>query len=82
MVDGNQPGKGSQVIDARELEPPEPFERVMEALSVMEPGGAVLLILNRQPYPLYRVLERNGYRYRATQFPDGRFEIEISGAEK
>ena len=64
-------------IDARDLEPPEPFERVMEALSELEPGGEILLILNREPAPLYRVLERNGYRWNTTRFDDGRFEILI-----
>ena len=78
MARSKQPSMEMQVIDARELEPPEPFERVMEALSVMEPRGKILLILNREPFPLYRVLERNGYRYRSTPFPDGRVEIEIS----
>ncbi|OGA18284.1 MAG: hypothetical protein A3H32_12765 [Betaproteobacteria bacterium RIFCSPLOWO2_02_FULL_63_19] len=67
-----------RVIDARGLEPPEPFERVMEALSVMEPEGQVLLILNREPFPLYRVLRVNGYRHETKAFPDGRFEIVIS----
>jgi len=70
------------VIDARELEPPEPFERVMEALTTLEPGGEIMLILNREPFPLYRVLERNGYRHGATHFPDGRVEILISEREK
>ena len=64
-------------IDARGLEPPEPFERVMEALSELEPGGEILLILNREPFPLYRVLERNGYAWKAASFDDGRFEILI-----
>ncbi|MCL4801420.1 MAG: DUF2249 domain-containing protein [Burkholderiales bacterium] len=65
------------VIDARELEPPEPFERVMEALSDLQQGDRIVLILNREPFPLYRVLERNGYAYAPKSFPDGRFEIEI-----
>ena len=66
------------VIDARELEPPEPFERVMEALTTLAKGDEILLILNREPRPLYRMLERNGYRHEAEMFPDGRFEIRIS----
>ena len=66
------------VIDARNLEPPEPFERVMEALGTLKPGGQIMLILTREPFPLYRVLERNGYRYKTTGCPDGRFEIVIS----
>ena len=53
-------------IDARDLEPPEPFERVMEALCELKPGDDVLLILTREPFPLYRVLERNGYAWKAT----------------
>jgi len=65
------------VIDARNLEPPEPFERVMEALGDLAPGDRIKLILNREPHPLYRVLERNGYAYEATWFDDGRCEIEI-----
>lgn len=65
------------VIDARELEPPEPFERVMEALCDLAPGDDILLILNREPFPLYRVLERNGYAWETASFADGRFEIHI-----
>jgi uncharacterized protein (DUF2249 family) len=65
------------VIDARELEPPEPFERVMEALSDLQKGDRINLILNREPHPLYRVLERNGYAYEPKWFDDGRCEILI-----
>lgn len=66
------------VIDARDMEPPGPFEAVMEALCTLKPGQRVLLILDREPLPLYHVLERNGYVYRATRHVDGRVEIEIS----
>jgi len=65
------------VIDARDLEPPEPFERVMEALSDLAPGDRIKLILNREPHPLYRVLERNGYAYEPKWHDDGRCEILI-----
>lgn len=64
-------------IDARGLEPPAPFERVMEALCDLAPGEQILLILDREPFPLYRVLERNGYVYRTTCPEEGRFEIVI-----
>jgi len=49
----------------------------MEALCEIKPGDDVLLILTREPFPLYRVLERNGYAWQATGFDDGRFEIRI-----
>jgi uncharacterized protein (DUF2249 family) len=49
----------------------------MEAIAELEPGSEILLILNREPVPLYRVLERNGYSWNATWFDDGRCEILI-----
>lgn len=65
-------------IDARGLEPPEPFERVMQALCDLAPGDEVLLVLDREPHPLYRVLERNDYVWKTTHHDDdGRFEIVI-----
>jgi tRNA 2-thiouridine synthesizing protein A len=67
-----------EVIDGRDMEPPEPFERVMEAISVLQPGAKVMLILTREPLPLYRALGLNGFQYQTTAFPDGRFEIVIS----
>ena len=65
------------IVDARGLEPPEPLERVMEALSRMKPGEKVQLLLFREPYPLYGILERNHYAHQATLRTDGTFEILI-----
>jgi uncharacterized protein (DUF2249 family) len=65
------------VIDARGWEPPAPFDTVMETLCALKPGQRILLILDREPFPLYRVLERNGYAYQATHCDDGRVEIVI-----
>jgi uncharacterized protein (DUF2249 family) len=67
------------VIDARRLDPPEPFERLLEALSVMQPQQQVLLILDREPRPLYRFLAQNDYRYEAQwlEAPEPRWEIRI-----
>ena len=66
-----------KVIDARNLEPPAPFERVIDALSELTEGERVTLIINREPMPLYRFLLNNAYEYKTNSFPDGRFEIEI-----
>jgi uncharacterized protein (DUF2249 family) len=65
------------IVDARSLEPPEPMERVMEALSAMKPGEKVQLLLYREPYPLYGILQRNRYAHQATLRNDGTFEILI-----
>jgi uncharacterized protein (DUF2249 family) len=64
-------------IDARGMEPPEPFERVIDALAMLQSGEEVLLILDREPAPLYRFLAKNRYRYETKRFDDRRFEIRI-----
>lgn len=66
------------LIDARGWEPPRPFEAAMEVLCNLKPGEQVRLIVDREPFPLYRVLDRNGYAFFATAQPDGSFEIDIS----
>lgn len=66
------------LVDARGLEPPEPFEKVMEAICDMQPGDTVLMLLEREPVPLYRVLDRNGYAHQTTCRDDGVFEIRIT----
>ena len=64
-------------IDARGLDPPEPFERVIDALTRLESGEEIVLILDREPAPLYRFLAKNRYRYDAARSDDGGFAIRI-----
>ena len=66
-----------KIIDARGLQHPEQFERVVDALSELARDDQLKLIINQEPRPLYRFLERNRYAYRAESFADGRFEILI-----
>ncbi|MHB8667310.1 MAG: DUF2249 domain-containing protein [Burkholderiales bacterium] len=66
-----------KIIDARGLQHPEPFERVVEALGELDLGDQIQLIINQEPRPLYRFLERNRYAYKVESFADGRFEIVI-----
>jgi len=67
-------------IDARGLEPPRPFELVMEALCSLQPGDTVRLVLEREPHPLFRVLDRNGYRYEMRRGDDGSYQIDITAS--
>lgn len=69
--------KSEHVIDARFLQPPEPFVQTMEALDTLPEGGKLLLLLFREPHPLYRVLKQNGYSYETELVADGTFEILI-----
>ena len=69
-----QPG---QIIDARDLEPPEPFVQTMEALDLLVPGDTILLLLRREPFPLYRALALNGFEWKTTHARDGTVEVLI-----
>ena len=42
------------VIDGRELQPPEPMERTLEALDRLGEGDDILLLLYCQPHPLFK----------------------------
>ena len=66
------------VIDARGLEPPQPFELAMEAVAGLAPGGQATVLLDRMPYPLLRLLDRDGYRHEAAYRDDGAVEVIIT----
>lgn len=65
------------VVDARGLEPPGPFEMAMEAVADLQPGARVVLLLDRMPHPLFRVLDRDGYGYTPRVCDDGSVEVTI-----
>jgi uncharacterized protein (DUF2249 family) len=69
--------KTQHVVDARYLPPPEPFVRTMEMLDTLKEGERMLLLLYREPHPLYKVLDQNGYLRETELKPDGTFEILI-----
>ncbi len=69
--------KSSHVVDARYLEPPEPFVQTMEMLDTLKPDERMLLLLFREPHPLYKVLRQNGYTYETELVADGTYEILI-----
>ena len=70
--------KTPHVVDARYMEPPEPFVATMDMLGALQPGEKMLLLLFREPHPLYKVLRQNGHDYETELLPDGTFEILIT----
>ena len=64
-------------IDGRELQPPEPMERTLEALDKLGDGDEVLLLLYCQPHPLFNILKNNGYAWSEEVRADGTREIRI-----
>jgi tRNA 2-thiouridine synthesizing protein A len=73
--------KSDRVIDARGLEPPEPFVLTMDALDRLPRGEKLLLLLYREPFPLYKALANNGFRHEVEHLQDGTVEILIWHAE-
>lgn len=68
------------VVDARELEPPEPMEKVMRTLALLRPGQSIRLLLHREPFPLYPLLAERGYRHATRMETDGSYVILIHPA--
>lgn len=68
----------TQTLDVRWLEPPEPFERITEALDVLPAGGTLRVLIHREPAPLFRWLEREGFRYQSRYVEEGFFELTIA----
>jgi uncharacterized protein (DUF2249 family) len=66
------------MVDARGLEPPEPMEKAMEALADLPAGESLTVLLDRMPWPLLRILDRDGYKYEHQIRDDGTVEIGIT----
>ena len=48
--------QANKIIDARGMDAPEPFVLTLEALDTLGPDEKLLLILTREPHPLYRAI--------------------------
>lgn len=73
----SQPSPAEVVIDVSGLEPPEPMVRVLEALDLLAADGRLRVLIDRQPVPLYQILQRNGYSHLTSARDDGRYEVLI-----
>jgi uncharacterized protein (DUF2249 family) len=69
--------RADKTIDGRDMEPPEPFVLTLEALDTLGPGEKLMLILTREPHPLYRALVKQGFTYLTEITMQGTFEILI-----
>ena len=68
---------GVNLIDGRDLQPPEPLELALEALDRLPDGEELVLLLYCQPQPLFNILRKNGYSWQETVQEDGTHEIRI-----
>jgi uncharacterized protein (DUF2249 family) len=67
----------SACLDVSGLLPPEPMERIFETLAALPTAATLQVLIDREPHPLYRMLERDGYRHRIAARDDGRFDLSI-----
>lgn len=65
------------VLDLTGLEPPEPLERVLDALSGLDPAQQLCMLIEREPRPLYRILDTNGFAHKTHYRPDHLYEVLI-----
>ena len=76
-VDWNAPATSEVTIDVRELVPPEPMIRVLQALEELPDGGRLLVHHVRRPMHLYDRLDEMGYAHDTREPGPDRVEVLI-----
>ena len=64
-------------LDGCGLDAYDPAALVFEALGPMSPGEQLCLLIEREPFPLYRLLSNQSYAYCARVREDGLYEVTI-----
>ncbi|MEJ2643735.1 MAG: DUF2249 domain-containing protein [Gammaproteobacteria bacterium] len=67
--------RGEQLLDVTDLEPPEPLERALEALDHLLPGQYLRLLLRREPFPLYALLDDDGFLHLGRRGEGSPYEV-------
>jgi len=53
----------------------EPFSRIMKAAAALHPDEQLLLVAPFEPVPLFRVMEKQGFAFRAQALSSGDWEV-------
>lgn len=69
------------LLDLRHLPPPEPMQRILEALDALPPGACLHALTPHRPGPLLPVLEQQGYAWRLDDLDDGGARIAVCWLE-
>lgn len=67
----------STQIDCRDLMPPEPLVKTLEAVEALSPGDTLAALLPREPQFLFPELEARGCLWRGEAQADGSYKIMI-----
>lgn len=65
-----------QQVDVRNLEPPVPLERILDALDLLPESDWLRVRHNREPYPLYSMLRQMDFDW-DTKWSEGDCIIRI-----
>lgn len=66
-----------RLLDVRDLEPPEPLERVLAEMETLQCDERIRMIHRREPHLLFPMLEREQFAYELTMTPEHEFQILI-----
>ncbi len=64
-------------LDARDLPPPEPMERVLAVIHALGDGEYLRAFLPHEPVPLYPLLQQTGFDWHACNRGDSPCEVFI-----
>ncbi len=64
-------------LDVSELEPPEPLEEILSTITTLSRGEYLRVLHRREPFPLYPLLEQQGFCWRTTCNPERMYHIFI-----
>lgn len=64
-------------LDVRNLEPPEPMVRILEALNTLPEGGLLLVHHHREPMLLYDKLRQRGYSWQVERLGEQEYMVKI-----
>lgn len=68
-------------LDIRGMEPPEPLERVLGTIADFVAGDTLRILSDFEPTPLYRILDRDGFRHHVEYGTAAPCEITVWAAE-
>jgi len=77
MSAANRQNRKIITVDCRDLEPPEPLVKVLEAIEEMRNDEAVLMIHRKRPRLLFPKLREKGLSFSMTEAPDESIELLI-----
>jgi len=66
-----------QFLDVNLLEPPEPMERILSAIDTLAQGCYLRIWIHREPFPLYDILNREGFSHIIRPGQQSLFELFI-----